>query len=264
TTMLERYELENLKVALRIREGGRAREDLAYIVRKPFPHKLPFEEIAAARNLEDVLPYLVNTPYLASLKRSLDECKQKGTLFPAEMALELDLYRRMTAGADTLGRRDRSVARRLLGIEIDLRNIGWLIRLKFYYGMPTGDLVEYLIPGGFRLTGSQLRQAFVPESLKDVLTVLALITLEREFKLAADLLRNEEEIGKLYFIEVILWKFMLAETRKAFGSYPFTVGPALGYLVMKRAEIRNVITILNGKVLKLDKSEIGSHLRSAF
>ncbi len=263
-TMLERYELENLKVALRIREGDRAKEDLAYVVRKPLPHNLPLEGIATARTLEDVFPYLVNTPYLAPLKKSLEGCRQKCTLFPAEIALELDFYRRIKERIEALSRADRPVARKLIGIEIDLRNIGWLLRLKFYYGVPSGELIDFLIPGGYRLTSYQLRRAFMPDSVKDVLTVLSLIILEREFGLAADLLRNEEEIGKLYFIEVILSKYMLIEIRKIFEGYPFTIGTVLGYLIMKRVEIQNLITILNGKVLNLDKPDIERHLRLAF
>ena len=263
-TMLERYELENLKVALRVREGEREKRELSYIIRKELPHKLPYESIAAARTLEEVLPYLEHTPYLSPLKKSLEDVKQRGTLFPAEIALELDLYRRINACVEALSRRDRPVARKLIGIEIDLRNIIWLVRLKFYCGVPSGDLVNYNMPGGYRLTNRQLRHAFLPDSMKDVFTILGLITLEREFRLAADLLRDEGELGKLYFIEIVLWKYMLTETRKILGGYPFTIGTVLGYLIMKRNEIRNVITILNGIALKLEKSEIESQLRTAY
>ena len=263
-TMLERYELENLKVALRVREGQREKRELSHIIRTELPHKIPFESIAAARTIEEALPYLEHTPYLPPLRKSLDDCKQKCTLFPAEIALELDLYRRINACVDSLSRRDRPIARKLLGIEIDIRNIIWLVRLKFYCGIPSGDLVNYNIPGGYRLTNRQLRHAFLPDSRKDVFTILGLITLEREFRLAADLLRDEGDLSKLYFIEVVLWKYMLTETRKILGGYPFTIGTVLGYLIMKRNEIRNVITILNGVDLKLEKSEIESQLRTAY
>jgi len=263
-TMLERYEIENLKVALRVREGDRDKGDLAYVVRKPLPHDLRLEEIATARSLEDVFPYLANTPYLVPLKKSLEECKQRGTLFPAEFALELDFYRRIEERIEALSRADRSVARKLIGIEIDLRNIGWLLRLKFYYSVLSTELIDYLIPGGYRLTSYQLRRAFVPDSVKDVLTVLSLIVLEREFRLAADLLRNEEEIAKLYLIEIILSKYMLIEVRKILEGYPFTIGTVLGYLILKRAETQNLTTILNGKLLNLDKPDIEKHLRWAY
>jgi vacuolar-type H+-ATPase subunit C/Vma6 len=263
-TMLEKYELESLKVALRVREGGRDKRELVNVVQRELPNKLRYQAIADARTLDDVLPLLAGTPYLRPMRASLDACKQRGTLFPAEIALEIDFYGRVQEQVERLSRADRLVARRLIGIEIDMQNVMWLLRLKFYYGFPSGDLVKYLIPGGFRLTKGQLRQAFVPDSMKDVLTVLALITLEREFSLAADLLRDEEEIGKLYLLEVILWRHLLLEAKKMFASYPFSIGTIIGYLVLKRTEIRMLITILNGKALKLDRAEIESNLRMAF
>jgi vacuolar-type H+-ATPase subunit C/Vma6 len=262
--MIERYEIENLKVALRVREGEREKRELSYIIRTELPHKLPLASIAAARTIEEALPYLEGTPYLSPLKKSLEDCKQRGTLFPAEIALELDLYRRVNACVGTLSRRDRPIARKLIGIEIDLRNIIWLVRLKFYCGISSSDLVNYNMPGGYRLTNRQLRHAFLPDSMKDVFTILALITLEHEFRIAADLLRDEGDLGKLYFLEIVLWKYMLTETRKILGGYPFTIGTVLGYLIMKRNEIRNVITILNGIALKLEKGEIERQLRTAF
>jgi vacuolar-type H+-ATPase subunit C/Vma6 len=258
--LLEKYELENLKAALRIREGDRSKDDLKYIIRKNLPHALPYQSIAEARSLDEVLTYLTATPYLLPVRGSLDEYKQRGTLFPTEIALELDYYKRVKARVDALGRSDKPIARRLLGLEIDIKNIGWLIRLKFYYHVQTGDLIDYNIPGGYRLTSDRLRHAFVADSIKDVLSV----ALERSYKPAAEIVRREEDLGKLFLLEIILWSYLIHEAKKTFGGFPFTVGTVISYLILKRAEIMNLTTILNGKVLKLDKADIEGHLRTAF
>jgi V/A-type H+-transporting ATPase subunit C len=259
-TLLEKYEMENLKAAIRIREGDRGKDDLKYIIRKQLPHALPYQSIAEARTLDDVLAYLVATPYLLPVRSSLDDYKQRGTLFPVEIALELDFYRRIKAKVDALGRTDRPIARRLVGLEIDIKNIGWLIRLKFYYGIPTGDLIDFNIPGGYRLTSDRMRHAFTADSIKDVLG----LALERSFKPAAEIMKREEDIGKLYLLEIILWNYLIHEAKKTFSGFPFTIGTVLSYMILKRTEIRNLITILNGKVLKLDRADIESHLRAAF
>ncbi len=258
--ILEKYEIENLKAALRIREGDRGAEDLKYIIRKDLPHGLPYQSIAEARGFEDILSYLIATPYLAPVKSVLDDYKNRGTLFPVEIALEIDFYKRLKQKVDALERNDRRIARRLIGIEIDLKNIAWLIRLKFYYNIPTGDLLDYNIPGGYRMTSDRLRQAFSADSVKDVLSV----ALERSFRPIADLMKKEEELSKLYLLEIILWSYLISEAKKTLGGFPFTIGTVLSYLILKRTEIRNLITILNGKVLKMDRAEIESHLRMAF
>jgi len=258
--ILEKYEIENLKAALRIREGNRGLEDLKYIIRKELPHSLPYQSIAEARTIEDVLAYLIETPYLGPVKSVLDDYKRRGTLFPIEIALEIDFYKRLKAKVDALDRTDRRIAQRLIGLEIDLKNIGWLVRLKFYYSVPTGDLVDYNIPGGYRMTSDKLRQAFAADSVKDVLSV----ALEKSFRPIAELMKKEEDLSKLYLLEIILWSYLVSEAKKTLGGFPFTIGTVLSYLILKRTEIRNLITILNGKLLNMEKTDIESHLRAAF
>lgn len=258
--ILEKYEIENVKTALRVREGNRGGEDLAYIVRKDLPHSLPYQSIAEAASIEETLPYFIATPYLVPIKAVLDDYRQRGTLFPIEIALEIDYYKRLRAAVERLDRADKRVAKRLIGLEIDMKNIGWLIRLKFYNDIPAGDLAEYHIPGGYRLTGERLKTAFMADTMKDVLGA----ALDSSFRPVAELMRREEEISKLFLLEIILWSYLVSEAKRTLGGFPFTIGTVLSYLILKRTEIRNLITILNGKVLKLDKADIEKHLRAAF
>ena len=257
---LEKYEIENLKTALRIREGSRGEEEMKYIIRKDLPHSLPYQAISEAGSLEEVLPFLSGTPYLDPIKNVFDDYVSRGTLFPVEINLEIDYYKRLGSRVGALSKKDREIAMRLVGLEIDQKNIGWLIRLKFYYDIPIGELLDYNIPGGYRMTRDRMRQAFRAESLRDVLS----IALEKSFGNALDFLIRDEELSRLYLLEIVLWNYLIVEARKILGGFPFTIGTVLSYLVLKRTEIRNIITILNGKVYKMGRSEIESHLRVSF
>jgi len=88
--------------------------------------------------------------------------------------------------------------------------------------------------------------------------------LDRSFSFAAELIKNEKELGKLYILEVILWTYLVREAKKALAGFPFTIGTVLSYLILKRNEIRNLITILNGKLLGMDREKIEGHLRNVF
>lgn len=257
---LEKYEIESLKTALRIREGSRGQEEMKYIVRKELPHFLPYQAVSEAASLEDALPLLSGTPYEGVVQGALDDYNERGTLFPVEIALEIDYFKRLKSKVESLSKKDRVIALRLIGVEIDQKNIGWLIRLKFYYDIPVGELLDYNIPGGYRMTRDKLRQAFKAESVKDVLS----FALEKSFKSISELLVREEELSKLYLLEIILWNYLIAEARKTLGGFPFTIGTVLAYLILKRTEIRNIITILNGKVYRMGRGEIESHLRVSF
>lgn len=257
---LEKYEIENLKTVLRIREGQRSLEEMRYMLRRSLPHALPYQAIAEAASLEDVLGYLAGTPFRAAIGEVMDSYEEKQTLFPVEINLEIDYYRRLQERVEALGRRDRRIARRLVGLEIDQKNLGWLVRLKFYYDVPTGDLMDYNIPGGYRMTRESLRQALRAESIGEVLS----LALEKSFKNALELLVRGEGLSKLYLLEIILWNYLIAEAKRTLGGFPFTIGTVLSYLILKRTEIRNIITILNGKVYRMDRGEIESHLRVSF
>ncbi|UCF04914.1 MAG: V-type ATPase subunit [bacterium] len=257
---LEKYEIENLKTALRIREGSRGEDEMKYIIRKELLNKLPYQAISEAASLEDVLPLIAGTPYLDPVRETIDDYHERGTLFPVEIGLEIDYYRRLKGKVEALSKRDREIAGRLIGLEIDQKNIGWLIRLKFYYDVPVGELLDYNIPGGSRMTRDRLRLAFRAETLREVLS----IALEKSFGNALDFLIREEQLSRLYLLEIILWNYLIVEARKTLAGFPFTIGTVLSYLILKRTEIRNIITILNGKVYKMGRSEIESHLRVSF
>lgn len=257
---LEKYEIENLKTALRIREGKRDLAEMNYMIRKDLPNQLPYQAIAEAASLEDALSLLAGTPFLSAARAYLDDYEERQTLFPIEIGLEIDYYNRLQQRVERLGKRDRRIAKALVGLEIDQKNISWLIRLKFYYDIPIGELFDYSIPGGAKVSRDRLRQAFKAETMRDVLQA----ALEQSYSRIADFLIKEEQLSKLYLLEIILWNYLIVEARRTLGGFPFTIGTILSYLVLKRTEIRNIITILNGKVYKMSRGEIDSHLRTAF
>jgi V/A-type H+-transporting ATPase subunit C len=257
---LEKYEIENLKTALRIREGHRDLDEMKYMIRRDLPHMLPYQAIAESGSLEEAISLLGGTPYLSAARAYLDDYLERGTLFPVEIGLEIDYYKRLQEKVQKLSKKDRAVAQNLVGLEIDQKNISWLIRLKFYYDIPVGELLDYNIPGGYRVSRERLRQAFKAETMREVLQA----ALEKSFSRVADILVQEKELSKLYLLEIILWNYLIVEARRTLGGFPFTIGTVLSYLILKRTEIRNIITILNGKVYKMDRGEIDSHLRMAF
>ncbi len=257
---LEKYEIENLKTSLRIREGKRGGEDMKYLVREDLPHSLPYQAISEAASIEDALSYISRSPFFDSISAVIDDYRERGTLFPIEINLEIDYYKRLKEMVERLSKKDREIARRLVGLEIDQKNLGWLIRLKFYYDVPVGELITYNIPGGYRMTREKLRQAFKADSIENVLSA----ALDKSVSDFSEILVKGQDLSKLYLLEILLWNILISEAKKTLGGFPFTIGTILSYLILKRTEIRNVITIMNGKVYQMDRGEIESHLRVSF
>lgn len=257
---LEKYEIENIKAALRARKSERGEEVLRYIVKAALPNRIPYLSLFEADTVEDALMLLSGTPYLQPALSALDDYNEKKNLFPIETAMEIDYYNRLKEKVDRLSGRDRKIARKLIGLEIDQKNIEWLVRLKFYYDIPVADLLDYNIPGGESLGRQQLMEIFKAETVDELLTA----AFDQYLGRAAVLFSKVPQAGKLYVMEIILWDYLVREARKTLGGFPFTIGTILSYLILKRAEIRNLITILNGKVIGLDHNAIDNHLRILF
>jgi vacuolar-type H+-ATPase subunit C/Vma6 len=257
---LEKYEIENIKTVLRIRNGIDCDDNLEYITDAKLPNSISYRGLIEAPTMEDALSLLAGTPYMTPAFAALDDYKERKTLFPIETSLEIDYYNRLKDKVEKLDRRDKQIAGKLIGIEIDQKNIDWLMRLKFYYDIPVADLLDYNIPGGHSLNRSRLIRVFQSESMEDLLSV----ALEQFLGKASGFFPGSAQGGKLFILEIILWNYLVSEARKTLGGFPFTIGTILAYLILKRAEVRNLITILNGKVLGMDRDAIEEHLRVLF
>ena len=56
-----------------------------------------------------------------------------------------------------------------------------------------------------------------------------------------------ESYSRLVMVERILTEILLLEVRHLLAGYPFTIGIILAYFVLKSAEFRRIMTVLNAK-----------------
>jgi V/A-type H+-transporting ATPase subunit C len=157
-----RFEIENLKNAFRLwfdrQVRGRDIEDArGYLLRRRIHHDFDLDRIINADTLEQAAVHLGRTPYASILREQAAEVMQAASLFPLELALDRYLYGRLAEAADRLGPRDREITRRLIGVEIDLQNVSWLIRFKDFYSLDAERAMGYTLPGGLNLTSELMR-----------------------------------------------------------------------------------------------------------
>ena len=91
---------------------------------------------------------------------------------PVEIALDHHFYRQLIAAVSELSKTDRAVAQRLVGVQIDMENISWLIRFKSFYHMSLQEVLEYSIPAGVNLNRELIASAYEAEHSSDVLSAL--------------------------------------------------------------------------------------------
>ncbi len=256
-----RYETDNLKQALRLWFDQAVRERsidemVGYLYRKKILHTLPLDGIINAQDLETVIELLGGTPYGRILAAQSKQAMAGRSLFPAEIALDHFFYRSLQGQAEQLEPRDRKIGRRMIGVEIDLQNINWLIRFKEFYKLPLEEVLSWSIPEGQALDRQAIADAY--GSKED--TFLNLV--KKRYSEYAPLLaaQGSGSQSRLVLLERILEQIMLTEVRHILSGYPFTIGIILSYFILKRNEIKKVMTILNAKFYQLPEERIKSVL----
>jgi V/A-type H+-transporting ATPase subunit C len=247
----ERFEIENLKNALRLWFDRRIRdrdiEDArGYLLRKPIHYPIDLDGIINADTLEQAADRLQPTPYAAIVRQQSARVMEDSSLFSLELALDRFLYSRLVQATEQLSTRDRAVARRLLGVEIDLQNVGWLIRFKNFYSLEAEQALEHTLPGGLNLGPELMRESYASERTDREISAL----VGKRYPEIAPLLASQDQTkltARLTMIERILDEIMRIEVRKILTGYPFTIGIILSYFILKTNEIRKIMTVLNAK-----------------
>jgi len=240
-TLLLRRELDNLKAILRAVAGQLPRET---VFRLLFPlgrySRLPVEDLLRAGGISEAAELLDGTAYGRVLHISLDRYAEEGSLFPVEVALDLDYFRRLWARVEALSGLDYTTARKFMGSRYDVLNLDWLIRFRLLYRLSPEEIFNYTLPHGYRITDRIIRRAAAASDLPGIAA-----ELPEPYR---GLLREVgTEPGAVERAEVRLHRQLSEVARSAFLGYPFQLGEVLAYLWLREAEVHDLEVILEGK-----------------
>ncbi|MFW5744410.1 MAG: V-type ATPase subunit [Spirochaetota bacterium] len=257
--VLRRFEVASVKQALRLwfEHAVRGRpidEKVAYLVRDERVHDAPVDACINASGADDVVAALAGRPYADELAGPLGRVEQSGSLFEVEVALDRWYYRRLVEEARALGGRDAPIALRLLGLQIDMLNVNWIVRMHRAYGSEHGDLLEAVLPGGTLIGPADARAAYrADRPIDELLGVLG----GRHAIVASQ--RSDEGTGgprRLVLLEELLREVLFSEVHRTLGGYPFTIGTVLAYVLLVGNEVRLLISVLNAKYYDLPPDRI--------
>ncbi len=254
-----RYEVEALKNALRVwfdrKVRGRDIESaVGYLYRTPIHHDLHVDSIINLDNLDEIAHLLRGTPYSSIIRERIQAAMAGHSLFPIEVALDQYFYRQLLEAMQELEPRDRDIARRMIGVEVDLHNIDWIIRFKQTYELPVEEALRYTLPYGQNVGEKEIRAAYGAATETEVLAEL----VRRKYPPLRPLLsaQGAEVRTRLVLMERILDQILQMEVRHALSGYPFTIGIVLAYFILKRREMRKVMTVLNAKYYQVPADRI--------
>lgn len=250
-SLMELYDVGKVQGLLRLwRE--KEWEERDSIIEEKICWDIPADDILKAASIEEIILLLDATPYKKALMAGYARYRHSGQLFPLEVALEADYYQRLWETVEALGNLDSSVAARIMGIEIDVRNIEILLRLKRYSSLPAGDARGVLLPGGLHLSEQILVDAYLSKDARALIAALQTMPLPPLRSMAG----ARGTVEQLRLIGALLGEILEREARRALGGYPFTIGTVIAYFALVRAEAHAVRRILAGKSLGLPTERI--------
>lgn len=245
--MMQRYEIEDLKVILRLWHSKEPVKVEDYISGEKIKYDIDYKKIALAETIEEIIVLLDKTDYKEPLLIARDKFKSTKSLFYLEASLDVDYYRRLTECMATLSSADRKAASKILAAEVDGENIQWLIKMRKYYELGLSDMLEWFMPGGSIKTQSVMRNLYAAGGISKVIESIALGPYLPVKHLA------EENI---HLIESFLYGVLIKEVNTALSGNPFTIGTVFGYLILKRRETRNIVSLLYAGAYGIRKEDL--------
>ncbi|MFW5994966.1 MAG: V-type ATPase subunit [Spirochaetia bacterium] len=248
----DRYEIENVKTALRlwfesVRRGKHVESKINYLSREVVHRDIDLDGIVNAASAEDIPVVLEGTPYAAPVARNLESIQRTGSLFFTERALDYDYFERMLELARDLPKPDREPALRSVALEADRENVSWIMRAINYYGLDEKDALASILPGGTVFDEKTLREAV--RSGRSTAVLLDRLGRSSTAGVSREGGRHARGIA---LIEAALDEETYNLAHRYLGTYPFTMGVVLAYYMLTRRQIRRIMAVLNGLYYGLD------------
>lgn len=257
--LLYQFEIDNLKNAIRIYFDRKIRKrsvetNIYYIIYERIINDIPFDIIINAENFDEIAGVCEGTPYSQIIRKYSHTAEKQGSLFRMEIAFDHFYYENLLKSISKLDRKDRTIALRLTGVEIDLQNINWIIRLKNFYNLPAEAVLATIVPGGFNLNKDVINELYSAQNVTSVLQQF----VAGKYPGLSTLLSSQtpDSTSRLLLIRRILEEIMRNEVQHILSGYPFTVGIILSYFILKRNELKKIRLILNAKQYGIKQDRI--------
>ena len=249
---LMRYDYHNLKVLLKTefsgaagepalsRSGVMAPDKLAGIVRERALYSLPAPMAAGVRDAIDA--YSLSASAGAPDPQTLD------------VRLDRAMYAHMLEEARALG---CPFIERLIGIYIDLANIGAFLRMRDM-GKDVGALRGALIPGGEVSFGSFER--YLRDGVDGFITAMQHTPYSA---LCEHGVRNYQTTGRLTAFELDADNYVNSFIKKV-KLFPVGIEIIAAYFVARQAEFKNIRIVMVGKINGIAQDVIKERLRECY
>lgn len=256
---LHKFDAINLKTLFRMVQAKIDPEAiLPYLVPIGFYNREKCKEILSEFiTVSEIIDSIQEGEFGFSLKEIIKKIKRLNDLSPLEAALDREVYTRLLKVIKSLSRRDKKIATKIIGIEMDALNVKIILKYKSLIS-DFEDIEEKLMPMVL-IQKEDLMSAINEPDIKSTLHHLFKI-VEGKDEVYSNIFAKlvEESNSSISRLEFILDRAPLEMSmfvvKKNFRYY--NIGFILSYLYMKWVEIRNLRSIINAVARNVGDEQI--------
>ncbi len=258
-----RYEVENLKLALRNFINGRTIDEGMKRIFFDLGERATIDpiKISNSKNQDEVLDNLAGTPYQEVVRNVFSSYKKSDAvnlIAVLENALDGWLYSKIISASKNLGTKDQVIVKELTGERADMIDIERIVRAKTFYDLKPEELYNSLLSFHFRLKPEDLHAMCDAKGVKEVLDVVKNGPYGEIYK---DM--NEDNlIDKITLAERRFLQRKARESITKLGN--FSIAAYFHYFFLKEYEIIDISTITEGAKYGLKPEEIKERLINEF
>jgi V/A-type H+-transporting ATPase subunit C len=254
THLYRHFEVDNLKAVLRGIVAGASWDRVRYVL---FPlgsvAMLPARAMVETGGVEAAVELLRDTPYYDTLSHAMKRYTAEQSLFPLEVALDLNYWRELWGDVNRLPSQDRAQSLRIVGSLLDMNNLMWAIRYRVYHHLSEEEVINYTLPFGYRVRDEDIRAIAAGADIAQVVAHTYPVLTD------VDMLLQEPRSG-LPTLELELQRHLMVQCRAAFAGYPFHIGIPLAYVVLNELEIQDLTVLTEAKSALLPAEAFRPHL----
>jgi V/A-type H+-transporting ATPase subunit C len=246
--LLKRWDVINLRTALRGMHGGLQRDHLMDSFLEGGELNVTFfKTLLDAEGMDDFVALLTGTPYQV-LSEGLARYHETHNLFFLESYLDKVFWQDLWT--KVLRLRGIKEFREFVRVCVEIHNLKIILRAKGD-GLLREDIDPFLIAECTAI--GELLSAFDEEDLPGLLPHLE-DTPYFEPLVAAQ--HEHERSGSIVAFEEVLDRLVSKKAEDIRKKKPFGPGPLIGFLVSKETEVKNLLAIVRSTELDLNRDEV--------
>lgn len=243
---IERFEIGNLKTLLRGKmTGERPAAILARLTPMGAFGRLDIEDLAHAEDVGELLRRLESSSYAGIVRPARRAFEESHDPFILDAALDRAYYEGLAHRALALEADAGESFRHLTGSLIDRLNLVWLLRYRFNYKLPPGQVYFLLVASRYTLSSAQLRKLAALGSREEVLAALP--------ESLRGLLAG---VGNIPEVFARMERHTVDIARKVLQGGGPAIARAFAYLILREHDLRAVRAVLRGRLLGLPDADI--------